>query len=124
VGGNAEASFISGFWVRMVRFWGMIVSAAAASIAGLIYVSELGATVPTVGEGGFMDVVAAIVIGGIGLAGGRGKIVSAIIGVLILAVLQNGLVLLSVQSYFQIIVKGAVILLAVFIDSIRGGGYK
>jgi ribose transport system permease protein len=69
-------------------------------------------------------VVAAIVIGGVGLSGGKGRIVGALIGVLILAVLQNGLVLLSVQSYYQIIVKGAVILLAVLVDSIRGGGYK
>jgi ribose transport system permease protein len=124
VGGNAQAAYISGISVRMVRFWGMIVSAIAASIAGLLYVSELGATVPTVGEGGLLDVVAAIVIGGIGLSGGKGRIVGALIGVLILAVLQNGLVLLSVQSYYQIIVKGAVILLAVLVDSIRGGGYK
>ncbi len=82
VGGNGEASYISGINVRMVRFWGLVVSAATAGLAGTL------------------------------------------IGVLILAVLQNGMVLLSVQAYYQLIVKGAVILLAVFVDSVRGGGFK
>jgi ribose transport system permease protein len=124
VGGNPQASFISGIDVRMVRFWGLVLSAAAAALAGIIFVSQVGATVPTAGEGGLMDVVTAVILGGISLSGGKGKVVGTLIGVLILAVLQNGMVLLSVQSYFQTIVKGAVILLAVFVDSVRGGGYK
>jgi ribose transport system permease protein len=124
VGGNPQASFISGIDVRMVRFWGLVLSAATAALAGIIFVSQVGATVPTAGEGGLMDVVTAVILGGISLSGGKGKVVGTLIGVLILAVLQNGMVLLSVQSYFQTIVKGAVILLAVFVDSVRGGGYK
>ena len=124
VGGNPEASYISGINVRTVRFWGMVVSALAAALAGLVFVSQVGATVPTVGEAGLMDVVTAVVIGGLSLSGGKGKIVGTLIGVMILAVLQNGMVLLSVQSYFQNMVKGGVILLAVLVDSVRGGGYK
>jgi ribose transport system permease protein len=124
VGGNPEASYISGINVRTVRFWGMVVSALAAALAGLVFVSQVGATVPTVGEAGLMDVVTAVVIGGLSLSGGKGKIVGTLIGVMILAVLQNGMVLLSVQSYYQIIVKGGVILLAVLVDSLRGGGYR
>jgi ribose transport system permease protein len=124
VGGNAEASFISGISVRMVRFWGMIVSAAAASIAGLIFLAQLGAAMPRAGEAGMLDVLTAVVIGGTGLAGGKGKVLGVLIGVLVIAVLQNGMALLNVQSYYQSAVKGGVILLAVFVDSIRGGGYK
>ena len=124
VGGNAEASYISGINVRMVRFWGMVVSSAAAGLAGLIFVSQVGATVPTVGEAGLMDVVTAVILGGISLSGGKGRIVGTLIGVLILAVLQNGMVLINVQSYYQLIVKGVVILLAVLVDSLRGGGFK
>jgi ribose/xylose/arabinose/galactoside ABC-type transport system permease subunit len=124
VGGNAEAAYISGINVRMVRFWGMVVSAAAAGLAGIIFVAQLGATVPSAGETGLMDVVTAVILGGISLAGGKGKIIGTVIGVLILAILQNGMVLLSVQSYFQIIVKGAVVLVAVYVDSLRGGGYR
>ena len=124
VGGNPEASFISGISVRMVRFWGLVISAATAAISGLIFVAQVGATMPRVGEAGMLDVLTAVVIGGTGLAGGKGKIVGVLIGVLVIAVLQNGMALLSVQSYYQNAVKGAVILLAVFVDSIRGGGYK
>jgi ribose transport system permease protein len=124
VGGNAEASYISGINVRMVRFWGMVVSSATAGMAGLIFVSQVGATVPTVGEAGLMDVVTAVILGGISLSGGKGRIVGTLIGVLILAVLQNGMVLINVQSYYQLIVKGVVILLAVLVDSLRGGGFK
>jgi ribose transport system permease protein len=124
VGGNAEAAYISGINVRMVRFWGMVVSAAAAGLAGIIFVAQLGATVPSAGETGLMDVVTAVILGGISLAGGKGKIIGTVIGVLILAILQNGMVLLSVQSHFQIIVKGAVVLVAVYVDSLRGGGYR
>jgi ribose transport system permease protein len=124
VGGNAEASYISGINVRMVRFWGMVVSAAAAGLAGIIFVAQLGATVPSAGETGLMDVVTAVILGGISLAGGKGKIVGTVIGVLILAILQNGMVLLSVQSHYQIVVKGAVVLVAVYVDSLRGGGYR
>lgn len=124
VGGNAEASYISGIDVRMVRFWGMVVSGISAGFAGLIFVSQVGATVPTAGQAGLMDVVTAVILGGISLSGGKGRIAGTLIGVLILAVIQNGMVLLSVQGYYQMIVKGAVILLAVFVDSIRGGGFK
>ncbi len=124
VGGNPEASYISGISVRMVRFWGLVISAATAALAGLVFVGQVGATVPTAGEGGLMDVVTAVILGGISLSGGKGRIVGTLIGVLVLAILSNGMVLLSVQSYYQTIVKGIVIFLAVFVDTLRGGGYK
>ncbi len=124
VGGNPEASFISGIDVRMVRFWGMVISSGMAGLAGLIFVSQVGATVPTAGQAGLMDVITAVILGGISLSGGKGKVGGTLIGVLILAVLSNGMVLLSVQGYYQTIVKGIVILLAVFVDSLRGGGFK
>jgi ribose transport system permease protein len=124
VGGNAEASYISGINVKMVRFWGLVISAAMAALAGLIFVGQVGATVPTAGQGGLMDVVTAVILGGISLSGGKGRIVGTLIGVLILAILSNGMVLLSVQSYYQAIVKGIVIFLAVLVDTLRGGGYR
>jgi ribose/xylose/arabinose/galactoside ABC-type transport system permease subunit len=124
VGGNAEAAYISGINVKMVRFWGLVISAVAAALAGLIFVGQVGASVPTAGEGGLMDVVTAVILGGISLSGGKGRIVGTLIGVLVLAILSNGMVLLSVQSYYQTIVKGIVIFLAVFVDTLRGGGYK
>ena len=124
VGGNPQASYISGIDVRMVRFWGMVISSLAAGLAGIIFVSQVGATVPTAGNTGLMDVVAAVILGGISLSGGKGRIEGTLIGVLILAVLSNGMVLTSVQGYYQMLVKGLVILLAVYVDSLRGGGFK
>ena len=124
VGGNPQASYISGIDVRMVRFWGMVISSLAAGLAGIIFVSQVGATVPTAGNTGLMDVVTAVILGGISLSGGKGKIEGTLIGVLILAVLSNGMVLTSVQGYYQMLVKGLVILLAVYVDSLRGGGFK
>ena len=79
---------------------------------------------PTAGEGGLMDVVTAVILGGISLAGGKGRVLGTLIGVFVLAILANGMVLLSVQSYYQTIVKGFVIFLAVFVDTLRGGGFK
>jgi len=79
VGGNAEASYISGINVKMVRFWGMVVSAATAGLAGIIFVSQVGATVPTAGETGLLDVVTAVILGGISLSGGKGEIVGTLI---------------------------------------------
>ena len=124
VGGNPQASYISGIDVRMVRFWGMVISSLAAGLAGIIFVSQVGATVPTAGNTGLMDVVTAVILGGISLSGGKGRIEGTLIGVLILAVLSNGMVLTSVQGYYQMLVKGLVILLAVYVDSLRGGGFK
>mgnify|MGYP001163696920 FL=1 len=124
VGGNPQASFISGIDIRMVRFWGMMISSMTAALAGIIFVSQVGATVPSAGNTGLMDVVTAVILGGISLSGGKGKIEGTLIGVFILAVLSNGMVLLSVQSYYQMLVKGLVILLAVYVDSVRGGGFK
>ena len=124
VGGNPQVSFISGIDIRMVRFWGMMISSMTAALAGIIFVSQVGATVPTAGNTGLMDVVTAVILGGISLSGGKGKIEGTLIGVFILAVLSNGMVLLSVQSYYQMLVKGLVILLAVYVDSVRGGGFK
>jgi ribose/xylose/arabinose/galactoside ABC-type transport system permease subunit len=124
VGGNAQAAYISGINVKMVRFWGLVISSLAAGIAGLIFVGQVGATVPTAGEGGLMDVVTAVILGGISLSGGKGRITGTLIGVLVLAILSNGMVLMSVQGYYQTIVKGIVIFLAVFVDTLRGGGFK
>ncbi len=124
VGGNSRASYLSGINIKMVRFWGMIVSAAAAGVAGITFVSQVGAAMPNAGEASLMDVITAVILGGISLSGGKGKIVGTLIGVLLLAILQNGMVLLGVQSFYQMMVRGGVILVAVYLDTVRGGGFK
>ena len=76
------------------------------------------------GEGNDMDCIAAVILGGLGLAGGKGKVTGTLIGVLIICVLFNGMTMLNVQVYWQKVLKGVVLLLAVFIDSLRSGNMK
>jgi len=124
VGGNPQASFLSGINLRKVRFIASVVSGFAAGVAGVLTVGQVGAAVPNAGETALMDVITAVILGGISLSGGKGKISGTLIGVFILATLNNGLVLLSVQSFYQMMIRGVVILLAVYVDVVRGGGFK
>lgn len=116
VGGNEDSSRLSGINVNNVKTWVYIISGAAAAIAGIIVTSRIGSAAPTAGSGYELDAIAAIVIGGTNLVGGEGTILGTIIGVLIIGVLNNGLNLMDVSAFYQTIVKGLVILLAVLID--------
>ena len=90
-----------------------------AGIAGVVVASRLYSGQPTAGDGAEMDAIAAVVVGGTSMAGGSGKIGGTIIGGLIIGVLNNGLNLMNVNSFWQYVVKGCVILLAVYVDYIR-----
>lgn len=119
VGGNAQAAAFSGIRVSTVKFTVHVYAGLMAGIAGIILASRMYSGQPTAGEGAEMDAIAAVVVGGTSMAGGAGKIGGTIIGALIIGVLNNGLNLMNVNSFWQDVVKGAVILLAVFIDYIR-----
>jgi ribose transport system permease protein len=124
VGGNPEAAFLSGINVKAIRFGGFMISGAAAGLAGFMLLAQLGAFQPNAGEATLMNVIAAVILGGLSLSGGKAKLIGTFLGVLILTIIQNGMNLLGVQSYFQTIVRGIIILVAVYLDVIRGGGYK
>lgn len=124
VGGNPEAAFLSGINVKAIRFGGFMISGAAAGLAGFMLLAQLGAFQPNAGEATLMNVIAAVILGGLSLSGGKGKLIGTFLGVLILTIIQNGMNLLGVQSYYQTIVRGIIILVAVYLDVIRGGGYK
>jgi ribose transport system permease protein len=98
-----------------------VISGVCAAIAGLIVASRLQSAVPDLGTGYELNAIAAVVLGGTSLMGGRGSLVGTLIGALIIGVLINGLTLLNVESFYQLIIQGAVILLAVFIDRLRRG---
>lgn len=87
-----------------------------AALAGIIITSRLSSAQPTAGSGYELDAIAAVVLGGTSLAGGTGTIVGTMIGALIIGVLNNALNLMDVSSYFQMLAKGSVILLAVLLD--------
>lgn len=116
VGGNEDSARLSGISVNNIKIWVYIISGITAAIAGIIVTSRIGSAAPTPGNGYELDAIAAIVIGGTNLVGGEGTIVGTIIGVLIIGVLSNGLNLMDVSAFYQTIVKGLVILLAVLID--------
>lgn len=119
VGGNAQAARFSGINVAKVKFFVHAYSGLMAGLAGVVLASRMYSGQPTAGEGAEMDAIAAVVVGGTSMSGGFGKIGGTIIGGLIIGVLNNGLNLLNVNSFWQYVVKGAVILLAVFIDYIK-----
>ncbi|MCI9009030.1 MAG: ribose ABC transporter permease [Lachnospiraceae bacterium] len=119
VGGNAQAAQFSGINVQKVKFIVYTYTGIMSGIAGIIVASRLYSGQPTAGDGAEMDAIAAVVVGGTSMSGGSGRLGGTLIGVLIIGVLNNGLNLMGVDSNWQYIVKGVVILLAVYVDFIR-----
>ncbi|SMO89977.1 ABC transporter permease [Melghirimyces algeriensis] len=119
IGGNEEAAMLSGVRTHRVKIWVYAISGLFASVAGLILTARLNSAQPTAGTTYELDAIAAVVLGGTSLAGGRGWIIGTLIGAIIIGVLDNGLNLLNVSSFYQQVVKGGVILLAVLLDRSR-----
>lgn len=119
VGGNREAARRSGIHVRRTIIYGFIVSGACAGLAGLLLASRLAGGQPNVGVGYELFVIAAVVLGGTSLFGGRGTIFGSLLGALVIGVLQNGMDLLTIAPFWQIFAIGAVITLALIVDSVR-----
>jgi ribose transport system permease protein len=118
-GGNAEAATLSGVNTGRVQILVYTISGAMAALAGVILTSRLDSAQPTAGAGYELDAITAVVLGGTSLAGGRGWIFGTLVGALLIGVLNNGLNLMGISAFYQQVVKGAVILLAVLLD--RGG---
>lgn len=119
IGGNAEAARLAGLPVDRTRVLVFVIGAALAALSAFILASRLNSGQPNAGLGFELQVIAAVVLGGISLTGGVGSLVGALIGILILTVLNNGLVLLNVSSFYHDIARGAVIILAVYLDGRR-----
>ena len=116
LGGNEEATKLSGISTDKVKIFVYAISGMMAALAGIIITSRLSSAQPTAGSGYELDAIAAVVLGGTSLAGGTGTIVGTMIGALIIGVLNNALNLMDVSSYFQMLAKGSVILLAVLLN--------
>lgn len=119
VGGNIEAARLSGIPVKRVLVTVFVISGLFAGLAGMLLAGRLESAQPTLATGYELDAIAATVIGGASLAGGVGRITGTLIGALVLAVIRNGLNLLSVSSFWQQVVIGVVIALAVGFDVLR-----
>lgn len=115
-GGNAESAKLSGVKVDRIQLWVYTIAGVMSALAGVVLTSRLNSAQPTAGTGYELDAIAAVVLGGTSLTGGRGWIFGTLVGALLIGVLNNGLNLLDVSSFYQQVIKGIVILLAVLID--------
>lgn len=118
-GSNWKSAKLSGVNIDKTKLAAYAISGCMAALAGLILLSRLGSAQPTLGSGYELDAIAAVALGGTSMNGGRGRIWGTFVGVLIIAVLNNGLNILGVSSYYQDVVKGVVILIAVLSDRKR-----
>ncbi|RAK10608.1 ribose ABC transporter membrane protein [Halanaerobium saccharolyticum] len=116
IGGNEKATKLSGINTDKIKIAVYALNGFLAAVSGIILTSRLNSAQPMAGEGYELDAIAAVVLGGTSLSGGSGGVIGTIVGALIIAVLNNGLNLLNVSSFYQLVAKGAVILLAVFLD--------
>lgn len=116
IGGNETAAALSGIQVNRTKIMIYALSGLMSALAGIILASRLDSAQPTAGASYELDAIAAVVLGGTSLMGGKGRIVGTLIGVLIIGVLNNGLNLIGVSSFYQQIIKGLVIVVAVLID--------
>ena len=117
LGGNESATRLSGINVDRVKIGVYAICGFLSALAGIIITSRLSSAQPTAGMGYELDAIAAVVLGGTSLAGGKGRIMGTLIGALIIGFLNNALNLLDVSSYYQMIAKAVVILLAVLVDN-------
>ena len=119
VGGNEEAAKLSGVRVKRVRMFVYMFAGFCSAIAGLIWAAQLQTAKTSIGTGFELDAIAAAVLGGTSLAGGRGTIGGTLIGAFVIGVLSDGMVNVGVPSFWQSVIKGAVIVLAVIVDQLQ-----
>lgn len=119
IGGNEQATRFSGVHIDRYKLGVYTLMGLAAGVAAVMWSSRLNSTQPTVATGEELNAIAAVVIGGTSLFGGEGTVVGTLIGALLMAVIRNGLTLMHVSAFYQQIVIGSVIILAVLIDRIR-----
>lgn len=119
IGANPIAARLAGIRTKTAIFGGFVLSGVAVIIGGLILVSQLGAASPNAASGLELSVVTAVILGGASLAGGRGTIVGTLLGVLILGTLNNGLTLMNINSFWQDVARGVLLLAAVGFDQLR-----
>ena len=120
IGGNREAARLSGVPIKKVEIAVFTISGVLSAFAGLVLCSRMYSGQPSVGNGYELDAIAACVLGGTSMSGGKGRISGTIFGAMVIGIISNGLNLIGVSSYWQLIVKGLIIACAVLLDSQKG----
>jgi ribose transport system permease protein len=121
VGGNEEASYVAGVPIALTKITAYVISGTLAALAAMILIGRLGAAEPILGNLWELDAIAAAAIGGASLMGGKGSIVGTILGAIILGSMRNGLTLMNVQAFYQLLATGLIILVAMMIDRVTRG---
>lgn len=116
VGGNAEASYLSGINDKAIQSWSYVICGALASLAGVILTCRMGSGQSNAGLGWEFEAIIGAIIGGVSLTGGRGRVVGALLGAILVGILTNGMTLLDVDSNYQKIVKGVILIFAIGFD--------
>ena len=116
VGGNQESAYLSGIKVKRIIRACFMIGGSMAALSSCILVSRLNSGQPTAGTGWEFEGVTATVIGGVSLAGGKGKVFGVLLGAIVVGLLTNGMTLLTINSYWQDVIKGVVLVLAIAID--------
>jgi len=117
IGGNEEAARLSGIRISRYKLLVYVISGLTAALAGLVLTSRLMSGQPNSGEGFELDAIAAVVLGGTAITGGKGAIIGTLVGAMMLGILNNGLNLMGVSPYVQNVIKGGIILVAIYISS-------
>lgn len=124
LGGNEEAARLSGIRVSRTKLWVYIISGLTAAVAGIVLSSRLMSGQPNAGNGFELDAIAAVVLGGAAIAGGKGAILGTLVGAMMLGILNNGLNLMGVSPYVQIVIKGGIILGAIWLSSVKRKAHR
>ena len=124
IGGNPEASRLAGISVERTRVWIFTIEGAVAALAGVILASRITSGQPNSAQGFELNVISACVLGGVSLMGGRATISGVLIGVLIMGTAENVMNLLNIDAFYQYVVRGAILLGAVFVDQLRNRGTR
>lgn len=118
IGANTLAAKLSGVKVANYRYLVFMISGGCAALAGIVYSARVGSCSPTAGSGYEMDAIAAVAIGGTSFLGGNGNVLKTVIGVLILGVISNAMIIMNLTEFSKLIVKGGVVILAVYLDNL------
>ena len=116
VGGNVESARLSGVNVKRIRSISFGITGFLAALSGLMVSSQIMAGTPSVGTNGEMTAISSIIIGGASLSGGVGKVTGTLIGILFLGVILNGMTIMGISSYWQLVVRGALVIVAVLLN--------
>ncbi len=116
IGSNEKAARLTGIRVEKMKIWAFVISASLAGIAGILLASRLGAALSTSGRGLELRAITAVILGGASLSGGYGKIAGAFLGALFMAIINNLLIISRVSGYWQEIILGSILIMAVALD--------